>query len=169
MMAGGQIDTTAPLLAKGYIMSAVSTVLIINGRAQEAADFYTSIVKNSAVTGHLTVSGNVMGVYFTLDGHEFMALNEGPADEFNMSASVYVSCADQTEVDRLWDAITEEGEGGPCGWAQDKFGLWWQIVPEAMMSLVGGPDEERAGRAFGAMCQMSKIDLAAVQKAYDGA
>ena len=108
-------------------------------------------------------------VEFTLCGQPFTAMTAGPMDAFNHAISFVVRCDDQAEVDRYWDALIADG-GQPerCGWLKDRFGLSWQVVPTALQALVGSPDRERAQRATDAMLRMTKIDIAAMQAAFDG-
>ena len=109
-----------------------------------------------------------MTAAFELDGQPFVALNGGPEFTFNEAISFQVSCADQDEVDRYWDALSEGGEEGPCGWLKDKFGVSWQIVPEALPRLLGNPDPETAQRVMAAMLQMKKIEIAELEAAAEG-
>jgi predicted 3-demethylubiquinone-9 3-methyltransferase (glyoxalase superfamily) len=110
-----------------------------------------------------------MMVMFQVEGQEFMALNGGPRFPFTEAISLYVSCEDQAEVDHLWEALTADGgEESMCGWLKDKYGLSWQIIPTALGELMQGPDLVGASRVMDAMLQMSKIDVAALQTAYDG-
>jgi predicted 3-demethylubiquinone-9 3-methyltransferase (glyoxalase superfamily) len=109
-----------------------------------------------------------MTAAFELDGQPFVALNGGPEFTFNEAISFQVSCKDQDEVDRYWDALAEGGEEGPCGWLKDKFGVSWQIVPEALPRLLGDPDPERAQRAMAAMLQMKKLDVSELEAAAGG-
>jgi predicted 3-demethylubiquinone-9 3-methyltransferase (glyoxalase superfamily) len=115
-------------------------------------------------------AGMVLTVDFTLAGQHFQALNGGADFSFNEAVSFVVECEDQSEVDRLWDALTTSGgEPGPCGWLKDRFGLSWQIVPRQLNELVADPDLERARRAMEAMLKMGKIDVAELQRAADAA
>jgi predicted 3-demethylubiquinone-9 3-methyltransferase (glyoxalase superfamily) len=157
-------------------MQKITPYLWFDSHAEEAATFYTSLFDNSRITniarfneGGPGIPGSAMNVNFVLDGQEFIALNGGPQFQFTEAISMFVNCRDQDEVNRLWDALTADGgEPGPCGWLKDKYGLSWQIIPAQMMELIGGPDPEAAGRAMQAMLQMQKIDVAALQRAYDG-
>jgi predicted 3-demethylubiquinone-9 3-methyltransferase (glyoxalase superfamily) len=110
-----------------------------------------------------------MTVEFTLDGRPCMALNGGPMYQFTEAVSFSVSCADQAEVDRYWDALVADGgTEGPCGWLKDRFGMSWQVVPTILPQLLSDPDPDRAGRAMKAMLSMHKLDVAALQAAADG-
>jgi predicted 3-demethylubiquinone-9 3-methyltransferase (glyoxalase superfamily) len=110
-----------------------------------------------------------MTVNFQLEGQDFVALNGGPEFKFTEAISLFVSCNTQDEVDELWDKLIDGGgQPGPCGWLKDNYGLSWQIIPIALMELIGGPDPEKSGRAMQAMLQMQKINVATLQRAYDG-
>jgi predicted 3-demethylubiquinone-9 3-methyltransferase (glyoxalase superfamily) len=143
--------------------------------AEEAADFYTSVFKNSRIVNvaHYTEAGprpagTVMTVEFELDGQRFVGINGGPQFTFDEAVSFQISCEDQDEVDYYWERLTEGGEEGPCGWLKDRFGLSWQVVPTGMAELFDDPDPERARRAMQAMLQMRKLDIEALQRAADG-
>jgi predicted 3-demethylubiquinone-9 3-methyltransferase (glyoxalase superfamily) len=144
-------------------------------QAEEAANFYVSLLDDSEVTDvqHLegTPSGdNVALVFFRLAGKEFMAINGGPQFPFTEAISISVGVEDQAEVDRLWAALTADGgEEGQCGWLKDKFGLSWQVVPERMGELLSDPDPERRQRAMQAMLQMQKIDVKVLEDAANAA
>jgi len=151
----------------------ITTFLWFDGRAEEAAQHYTRIFKNSKI---LSVSrlgdgpgGTATIVQFELEGQEFMALNGGPQFQFNEAISLYVDCETQGEVDELWEKLTADG-GAPsmCGWLKDKFGLSWQIIPSALSRLMQDPDREKAKRVMEAMLGMQKIDVARLEQAYAG-
>ena len=149
-----------------------------HGQAEAAANLYVSLFDDSEV---LEVSrfpadtpsapeGDVMTVSFRLAGQDYTALNGGPEFPFTEAISLAVSCADQAEVDRLWDAlIADGGEPSQCGWLKDRFGLSWQIVPDRLNELMADPDPERARRATEAMLTMGKLDVAALEAAADAA
>jgi predicted 3-demethylubiquinone-9 3-methyltransferase (glyoxalase superfamily) len=157
-------------------MQKITTYLWFDNQAEEAAAFYTSIFKNSKV---LDVSrygedapfpaGIAMTVRYALDGQEFIALNAGPHFKFNEAISLYVDCEDQAEVDYYWDKLVSGGEPSQCGWLKDKYGLSWQIIPQQLPQLLSDPDPDKARRATEAMFTMQKIDVAALQKAHQGA
>jgi len=157
-------------------MTSITPFLWFDARAEEAAQFYVSLFPNSKITQVARYgasgpgpAGSVMTVAFELDGQAFVALNGGPAYSFTEAVSFVVNCETQTEVDRLWDALTAEGgQPGPCGWLKDRFGLSWQIVPVALPALVGDPDPQKAQRAMAAMLQMGKLDIAALEAAHAG-
>jgi predicted 3-demethylubiquinone-9 3-methyltransferase (glyoxalase superfamily) len=143
--------------------------------AEEAAAFYTSVFPSSRIVNvaHYTEAGprpagTVMTVEFELDGQRFVAINGGPQFTFDEAVSFQITCETQDEVDRYWEALTEGGEEGPCGWLKDRFGLSWQVVPTGMEELFGDPDPTRATRAMQAMLAMRKLDIAALRRAADG-
>ncbi|ADB42293.1 VOC family protein [Spirosoma linguale] len=147
-------------------MPKITTFLTFNNQAEEAATLYTSIFKNSKITQIRRLpTGTVMSVSFELDGLEFMAMNGGPSFTFSSGTSLFVHCDTQEEVDMYWDKLTEGGEPGQCGWLKDKFGVSWQIVPEALGRLLGDKDPEKAKRAMQAMLQMTKIDTKVLEEA----
>ncbi|HTI12241.1 MAG TPA: VOC family protein [Puia sp.] len=157
-------------------MQKITTFLWFDNNAEEAMNFYISIFKNSKVLsvtrngeGGPGPKGSVLVGTFQLEGQEFMVLNGGPMFKFTEAISLYVNCETQNEVDDLWTKLTAGG-GAPsqCGWLKDKFGLSWQIVPTALGRLMNDPDPAKAQRVMGAMMQMTKIDIAGLQKAYDG-
>ena len=156
-------------------MQKITTFLWFNDNAEEAAKFYTSIFKNSKI-GKVTrygdagpgAKGTVMTVIFELAGQEFMALNGGPQFKFTEAISLMVKCQSQKEVDELWEKLSEGGEKGPCGWLKDKFGLSWQVDPTVLGKMLSDPDPRKSQRVMKAMLKMSKIDIAALKRAYDG-
>jgi predicted 3-demethylubiquinone-9 3-methyltransferase (glyoxalase superfamily) len=158
-------------------MSKISPCLWFDGEAEEAANFYVSLLPDSkieVVQKNPTDSpggkaGSVLVVEFTLAGQRFMALNGGMRFEYTHAVSFKIDCADQAEVDRLWDAlIANGGQAERCGWLKDRYGLSWQIVPTGLPKYLGGPDREGAARAMQAMLGMVKFDIAALKKAYEG-
>jgi len=151
-------------------MQKISTCLWFDGRAAEAAEFYTSTFDDSSIlTSMPGPGGDVLTVDFEIVGRQFMALNGGPAFTFNEAVSLVVNCDSQDEVDRYWNALLEGGgEESQCGWLKDKFGLSWQIVPVGMPGLLNGPDPAGSQRAMEAMLKMRKLDINVLQKAYDG-
>ena len=112
-------------------------------------------------------AGSVMVATFRLDGQEFMALNGGPQFKFTEAVSFQIDCRSQEEVDYYWDRLSEGGEPGPCGWLKDKFGLSWQVVPSVLNELLQDEDAEKANRVMQAMLQMTKIDIAKLEQAYE--
>jgi predicted 3-demethylubiquinone-9 3-methyltransferase (glyoxalase superfamily) len=155
-------------------MKKITPFLWFDHQAEEAMNFYVSIFKNSRV---LEVSrygeagpgpaGSVMTASFELDGQPFIALNGGPEHKFNEAISFFVDCKTQEEVDELWRKLSEGGEEGPCGWLKDKYGLSWQIVPSALTEMLSDPDPAKSQNVMKAMLQMSKIDIAGLQAAYE--
>ena len=152
--------------------------LWFDGKAEEAAQFYASLIPDSHVDKVWRSpadtpsgpAGMVLTVDFTVGGQRLQALNGGPDFTFNEAVSLVYECEDQAEVDRLWDALTADGgEPGPCGWLKDRFGLSWQIVPKELNRLVEDPDPERARRAMEAMLKMGKIEVEELRAAADGA
>ena len=136
---------------------------------------YVSIFKNSKVLSVTRygeagpgAAGTVMVVYFQLEGQEFAALNGGPQFKFTEAISLVVNCDSQDEVDDLWKKLSAGGAPGQCGWLKDKFGLSWQIVPRVLIELVKDPDPVKSQRVMRAMMQMTKIDIAQVQRAHRG-
>jgi predicted 3-demethylubiquinone-9 3-methyltransferase (glyoxalase superfamily) len=153
-------------------MSGITPCLWFDTDGEEAANFYTSLFPNSTILnvsrygeGGPRAAGTVMTVSFELDGLEFLALNGGPNHTFSEAVSFMVSCADQDEVDRYWEALSEGGEEGPCGWLKDRFGLSWQIVPEALPRLLSDPDPAKAQRVMQAMMGMRKIVIEELEQA----
>ncbi|MGH2942258.1 MAG: VOC family protein, partial [Solirubrobacteraceae bacterium] len=140
--------------------------------AEEAADFYVSVFKNSRIVNvmHYTEAGPreagmVMTVEFELDGQRFVGINGGPEFTFDEAVSLQINCEDQDEVDYYWQRLSEGGREGPCGWLKDRYGLSWQVVPAGMDDLFADPDPERARRAMEAMLKMGKLDVAALRSA----
>jgi predicted 3-demethylubiquinone-9 3-methyltransferase (glyoxalase superfamily) len=150
----------------------LTTCLWFDTEGEEAATFYTSVFPSSKITdvarygaGGPRPEGTVMTVAFELEGQPFLALNGGPQYTFSEAISFVVSCADQEEVDRYWETLSEGGEEGPCGWLKDRFGVSWQVVPEALPRLLADPDRERSQRVMAAMMQMKKIELDELEQA----
>jgi predicted 3-demethylubiquinone-9 3-methyltransferase (glyoxalase superfamily) len=157
-------------------MQKIVPFLWFDTQAEEAAELYVSLFRNSKVCqvarygeGGPGPKGRVMTIVFELDGVRFTALNGGPMYRFTEAVSMQVECEDQAEIDRLWDALTADGgEPGQCGWLKDRFGLSWQIVPANMGQLIGGDDPAKSSRAMQAMMRMSKLDIAALESARAG-
>jgi predicted 3-demethylubiquinone-9 3-methyltransferase (glyoxalase superfamily) len=152
----------------------ITPFLWFDGRAEEAANFYTSIFKNSKIK---TISrygeagpgpvGSVMSVIFELEGQQFYALNGGPQFHFTPAISFFVDCKTQAEVDELWEKLSEGGRTDRCGWLTDKFGLSWQIIPSALGEMLGDKDPVKSQRVMKAMLEMTKIDIAGLKRAYE--
>ena len=147
-------------------MQKISPFLWFDDKAEQAANFYTSIFKNSKI---LKVSpgpkGSVMSVTFLLDGQEFMALNGGPLFKFSEAVSFFVHCETQQEVDELWEKLSVGGEKGRCGWLKDKYGLSWQIVPTVLGKLMNQSDPAKSKRVMEAMLKMNKLDISGLEQA----
>jgi len=145
-------------------------------QAEEAAGFYVSVFENSRIVNvtHYTEAGprpagTVMTVEFELDGQRFVGINGGPEFTFSEAVSLQISCGTQDEVDSFWERLSEGGQEGPCGWLKDRYGLSWQVVPTGMDELFADPDPKRAERAMKAMFGMTKLDIAALRRAAEGA
>lgn len=157
-------------------MSKISPCLWFDGEAEEAAKFYVSLLPNSridrvqrnVVDGPAGKAGSVLVVDFTLAGQRFLALNGGTRFEYTHAISFAVDCADQAEVDRLWDALSQGGSVERCGWLKDRYGVSWQIVPTVLRQMLGDRDPAKAQRVMQAMLQMVKLDIAGLRKAYEG-
>jgi predicted 3-demethylubiquinone-9 3-methyltransferase (glyoxalase superfamily) len=150
----------------------ITPCLWFDDQGEEAATFYTSVFPNSRITEvrHYPENGKVSTVSFTLDGKEHVALNGGPQFRFTEAISLQVFCETQEEVDHYWSALLEGGgEESMCGWLKDRYGMSWQVTPTILMELTADPDRDRAARAFAAMLKMSKIDIAELLRAADGA
>ena len=158
-------------------MSKIAPCLWFDGEAEEAAKFYVSLLPDSRVD-HVQrnvmdspagKTGTVLVVQFTLAGQRFLALNGGTRFEYTHAISFQVDCADQGEVDRLWDALSTGGLVERCGWLRDRYGVSWQIVPRVLPEMLGDPDPAKAQRIMQAMLQMVKLDIAALKAAQAGA
>ncbi|MDO8726676.1 MAG: VOC family protein [Candidatus Methanoperedens sp.] len=161
-------------------MQKITPCLWFDNKAEEAANFYTSIFKNSKISNstrygkegyeiHGKKEGTVMTMDFEIEGQKFLALNGGPEFKFNEAISFIVTCKTQKEVDYYWEKLTADGgQESVCGWLKDKYGVSWQIVPEMTDKLVGDPTSEKSQRAMKAMLQMKKIDIEGLKRAYDG-
>lgn len=156
-------------------MQKITPFLWFDHEAEEAMLFYTSIFKQSKVKNirHYGkegpgLAGSFMMATIDLEGQEFIVLNGGPVFTFSPAISLVVNCETQKEVDELWERLSSGGEQQQCGWLRDKFGVTWQIIPTALEELMHSHDIERTGRVMQAMLQMHKLDIAALQRAYDG-
>ena len=157
-------------------MQRISTCLWFDGKAEEAANFYTSIFKNSKIVDTMRwgdvgdgPKGSVLTVTFQIDGYEIVALNGGPHFSFTPAISLFVKCKTQEELDYYWDRLLDGGRPEHCGWLYDRFGLCWQIVPTILHEMLQDKDEAKANRVMAAMMKMIKLDIPALQRAYDGA
>ena len=156
------------------IKQQITPFLWFDHQAEQAANFYTSIFKDSKIVSVSRygeagpgTAGSVMTVAFQLNGLEFIALNGGPEFKFNEAISFYVHCESQKEVDYYWEKLTEGGEEGPCGWLKDRFGVSWQIVPTILSELLGDRDAGKSKRVMEAMLKMKKIDIESLKLAYE--
>ena len=148
-------------------MKKVTPFLWYDHQAEEAANYYVSVFKNSKVTAVNRVDKRVMTVNFELDGQQFMALNAGPHFKFTEAISFFISCETQQEVDMFWDKLSDGGEKSQCGWVKDRYGLSWQVIPTAMTKLMGDPDPVKSKAVLDAMLKMQKIVIADLQAAYE--
>jgi predicted 3-demethylubiquinone-9 3-methyltransferase (glyoxalase superfamily) len=150
-------------------MPSITPFLWFDTQAEEAMNFYASIFKRSKVISVNRAGGRVMAVTYELEGQKFHALNAGPQFKFNESVSFFVGCDTQEEIDDFWTKLSADGGStNRCGWLKDKFGLSWQIVPNALGQMLGSADAAKSKRAMDAMMQMEKLDLNRLQQAYDG-
>jgi predicted 3-demethylubiquinone-9 3-methyltransferase (glyoxalase superfamily) len=155
-------------------MSTITPFLWFNDNAEEAMNFYVDVFGDAKVgevsrygEGGPGPAGTVMSATFELRGQQFMALNGGPDFSFTEAVSFFVACETQEEVDDLWEQLTAGGEESRCGWLKDKFGLSWQIIPNALGELLNDPDPVKSQRVMQAMLQMGKIDIAGLRHAYE--
>jgi predicted 3-demethylubiquinone-9 3-methyltransferase (glyoxalase superfamily) len=159
----------------------ITPCLWFDGRAEEAAEFYTGIFPNSRITQvsrygevgqeiHGNAPGSVMTVSFELDGQPFTGLNGGPHFRFNEAVSFQLFCETQDEIDYFWEKLSDGGDPQTqaCGWLKDRFGLSWQVIPTAALDLMGDAQSEGSRRATAAMFRMKKLDIAALKRAYEG-
>ena len=156
-------------------MQRISPCLWFDNQAEEAVDFYLSIFKNAKVKSTTRYSeagpgpkGSVMVIAFELDGVELIALNGGPIFKFNEAVSLSISCQSQSEVDYYWNKLTAGGTESQCGWLKDKYGVSWQVVPLALTELMASSDAPRVKRMTEAMFKMKKLDIATLEKAFNG-
>ena len=155
-------------------MQKIGPCLWFDHQAEEAADFYVSVFPNSRILSKIGYVeglpqqvGSVMTVAFVLDGEEFVALNGGPVFQFTPAVSFAIRCETQDEIDRYWSRLTEGGAEGQCGWLTDRYGVSWQVVPTPLIAMLEKGDAEASKRSMAAMLQMKKLDIAALQSAYD--
>jgi len=154
-------------------MQKITPFLWFDGRAEEAARFYTSIFKNSKLGGMTRYGdagpgpkGSVMTIAFQLDGQEFVALNGGPQFPFTEAVSFVVNCDTQNEIDYFWEKLSTGGQEIECGWLKDKYGLSWQIVPTGLSVMLQDPDPEKTNRVMQAVLQMVKPNIKRLEQAY---
>lgn len=160
----------------------ITSNLWFDTQAEEAANFYTSIFKNSKIErithykkARREIQGisesAVMTVEFQLEGQKFVALNGGPQYKFTEAISFIVNCESQEELDYYWEKLSEGGDekAQVCGWLKDKYGVSWQIIPDSLFEMVCDPDPEKSERVMNAMLQMKKkIEIKTLNEAYDG-
>ncbi|MDQ3227578.1 MAG: VOC family protein [Chloroflexota bacterium] len=152
----------------------IAPCLWFDGNAEEAVNYYVSVFRDSKVL-HVDRFSDVgpdpdapvVFIEFQINGQPFQAINGGPEFSFTEAVSFAIECADQAEVDSYWDTLTAGGSPSDCGWLKDKYGVSWQVVPRRLNELLRDPDRERAGRVMRRMLQMSKLDIAELQAAYD--
>jgi predicted 3-demethylubiquinone-9 3-methyltransferase (glyoxalase superfamily) len=155
--------------------SPITTCLWFDNQAEEAANYYLGIFKDSTLGSIVRYTeagpgpaGSVLTVEFELNGQKFVGVNGGPMFTFSEAISFQIRCADQGEVDYYWSRLTEGGEEIQCGWLKDRYGVSWQVVPAALIEMVSDPDPVKAARTTEAMLTMTKLDIAALRSAYDG-
>jgi predicted 3-demethylubiquinone-9 3-methyltransferase (glyoxalase superfamily) len=152
----------------------IVTNLWFDGQAEEAADYYVSLFDDAKILSITKYpegtqqAGETLTVEWELEGQRFVAINGGPQFKFNEAISLQIECKDQEEIDYFWEKLGEGGEEGPCGWIRDRYGLSWQVTPAGMDRLFSDEDPERAKRAFDAMQEMKKLDIAELEAAADG-
>ncbi len=157
----------------------ITPFLWFDTQAEEAANFYVSIFKNSRIKGLARYDGDtaqvagrpkgsVMTVQFELDGQDFVALNGGPAFKFTEAISLVVNCESQAEIDHFWQRLSAGGQEVECGWLKDRFGLAWQIVPADIEEMLQDKDPEKPKRVMAAVMKMKKLDMAEMRRAYEG-
>ena len=157
-------------------MQKITPFLWFDGKAEEAARFYVSIFKNSKIVGISRYGeqgpgpkGSVMVITFQLDGQEFCGLNGGPQFTFSPAISFAVNCKTQSEIDELWEKLSEGGKKQQCGWVTDKYGVSWQIVPSNLGEMLHGAEAEKTDRVMKAVLQMNKLDMEGMKQAYEQA
>lgn len=159
----------------------ITPCLWFDTQAEDAAQFYCAIFPNSQILQisrygeagyeiHRKRAGSILTVTFDLDGQAFTALNGGPEFRFNPAISFQVACDNQPELDRYWDALSAGGEeqAQQCGWLQDRYGVWWQIIPTGLPAMMCDADSRKSERVMDALLQMKKLDIAKLQQAFDG-
>jgi predicted 3-demethylubiquinone-9 3-methyltransferase (glyoxalase superfamily) len=160
-------------------MQKITPFLWFDDKAEEAANFYVSVFKNSNIKAITRYGdevaaaagrpiGSVMNVKFQLEGQDFVGLNGGPYFKFTEAISFVVNCETQGEVESFWEKLSEGGEKGQCGWLKDKYGLSWQVVPKVLAELIEDEDPEKSKRVMNALLQMKKLDTGALRRAYAG-
>lgn len=160
-------------------MQKITPFLWYDDKAEEAANSYVSVFKNSKI-GRITrydeagakaagrPKGTVMTIEFQLDGQDFVALNGGPHFKFTEAVSFVVNCETQEEVDKFWEKLSDGGQEVQCGWLKDKYGLSWQVVPTVLSEMLQDKDPAKSQRVMKAMLQMKKLDIKTLKQAYEG-
>jgi predicted 3-demethylubiquinone-9 3-methyltransferase (glyoxalase superfamily) len=155
-------------------MQRITPFMWFNDKAEEAANFYVSLFKNSKIVSigrngeaGPGPTGTVLSVTFQLEGQEFMAINGGPVFTFSPAISFFVNCTTQKDVDELWKNLSDGGEKQNCGWLKDKYGVSWQIIPTILGTLLSDSDSVKSQKVFKAMLQMNKIDIKTLKQAYE--
>ncbi|SRR5712691_3437983 len=159
-------------------MQKITTFLWFDDKAEEAANFYTSVFRNSRITGLTRYDeaaskaagrpkGSVMTVEFILDGQQLTALNGGPIFKFTEAISLVVNCETQQEIDEYWEKLSKGGDPSQCGWLKDRYGLSWQVVPTTLKEMLQDKNAQKSQNVMKAMLQMKKLDIAALKQAYD--
>jgi predicted 3-demethylubiquinone-9 3-methyltransferase (glyoxalase superfamily) len=156
-------------------MQKITPFLWFDGKAEEAMNYYVSIIPNSKVLSVVRTTdagpgpkGSVLTANFQLNGVEFTALNGGPQFKFTEAVSFVINCETQEEVDKYWEKLSEGGSKSQCGWLKDKYGLSWQIVPIQLLQMLGDKDQAKAGRVMKTMMKMTKLELPPLKQAFDG-
>lgn len=172
--AAGDSAMYGPEPKENTVNKPITPCLWFDGNAEDAVNYYLSIFKDSRIVSVDRMSdvgpdpdAPVVFIDFEINGQPFQAVNGGPDFSFSEAISFIVECANQEEVDYYWDTFTRDGQGRECGWIKDKFGVSWQIVPRTLIELMRDPDRRRAGQVMRRMLQMTKLDIAELQAAYN--
>ncbi|NIJ54548.1 VOC family protein [Dyadobacter arcticus] len=162
-------------MATQTIIPKILPSLVFDNQAEEAVNFYVSVFKNSGIIniirsaeGQFVPKGQVSLIAFYLDGQEFRVANGGPTFKFSEGLSIYMNCETQEEIDEVWEKLLEGGQPQECGWLKDKFGVYWQIAPSILWEMMKDPDTKKTQRVLNAIYQMQKLDIAEIQRAYNG-
>ena len=157
------------------VLQKIVPFLSFYNQAEDAAKFYTTIFEDSKIIDTMYYGkagpgreGSVLSVSFELLGQEFIALNGGPTFKFNPSVSFFVNCQTQNEIDNYWKKLLEGGKEQGPGWVQDKFGMYWQIVPKLLGEYLSDSDQDKSQRVMKAMLKMNKLDIEMLKQAYEG-
>jgi predicted 3-demethylubiquinone-9 3-methyltransferase (glyoxalase superfamily) len=171
-------SSVVDLIMENQTMQTITPCLWFDDKAEEAVNFYTSILKHSRIKGITRYGeagaevsgrpkGTVMTVTFQLDGQEFLALNGGPHFTFSPAISFIVNCETQQEVDELWEKLSEGGERQRCGWLKDKYGVSWQIVPTVLGEMLQDKDAEKSAKVMEVLLKMDKLNIKTLKQAYE--